>query len=396
MKSLIKLVFVLAAIPFSASAADGAGGFATKAPRAYMIESTTNTVILAKNENQIFAPASLSKLMTADLVFDSVKSGALSLDQEYPVSEFAWRTGGAPSRTATMFAALKSKIRVDDLIKGVVIQGANDACIALSEGMSGTEAAFAAAMTRRAKALDMTQSVFGNSTGLPDNGRSKTTAKDMVKLAADLQQSYPDFYRYYALPDFTWNKISQRNRNPLLGLDAGVDGLVTGFAEGEGYSIVASASRNDRRVILVLSGLASDKERTEEAKRVLDWGLTNFETRQVFAAGEQVAEASVFGGQAGSVPLATKDAVSVYLPSANPDRLSAQVVYHWPLKAPVTKDTRAATLRIFAGGKALREVPLFTGSAVEVGSLTDRAWDAVVELTESLLFSWLWDKPSST
>lgn len=391
---LLRLLACL--LPFASvalAAENNTTGFTTKAAQAYMIEASTGTVLLAKNEDQGFSPASLAKLMTMDIVFDAVTKGEVTLDTEYPVSEHAWRTGGAPSRTATMFAALKSKIRVEDLIKGVTIQGANDGCIILAEGMAGSEERFAESMTRRARDLGMQKSVFGNSTGLPD-GKSKVTAREMVTLASDLQISYPDLYAYFAQPDFEWNKIFQRNRNPLLNLDIGADGLATGFAEGEGYSIVASVERDGRRLFLALGGIASDKERTEEAKRVLEWGLTAFESRQIFAENEVIGAASVYGGMSSSVDLAAKAPVSVYVPVSNPDRLAARIVYRWPLAAPVKADTEVGTLRITAGNRLLREVPLYTVQAVDKGSLSSRAVDALLEIGESLFFSWLWDKPA--
>ena len=394
LKRLIGYCVCLLSAASAAAAADPApAGFVTKAAQAYMIEASTGTVLLAKNEDQPFSPASLAKLMTMDIVFASLKGGEITLDTDYPVSEFAWRTGGAPSRTATMFASLKSRVRVEDLVKGVAIQGANDSCIILAEGMSGTEENFAAAMTRRAQTLGMTKSIFGNSTGLPDGGKSKTTARDMVTLAADLQQTYPAYYPYFAQADFEWNKIFQRNRNPLLGLGLGADGLATGFAEGEGYSIVASVQRDGKRLFLALGGIASDKERTDEAKRILEWGLTSFETRQIFAEKEVVGSASVYGGQSGSVNLVAKTPVSVYIPVSNPDRLAARIIYRWPLTAPVAADAEAGTLVISSGGRVLREVPLFTAQSVAEGSLTSRAVDALLELGESVFFSWLWDKP---
>jgi D-alanyl-D-alanine carboxypeptidase (penicillin-binding protein 5/6) len=393
LKRLIGYCVCLLSAASAAAAADPApAGFVTKAAQAYMIEASTGTVLLAKNEDQAFSPASLAKLMTMDIVFASLKGGEITLDTDYPVSEFAWRTGGAPSRTATMFASLKSRVRVEDLVKGVAIQGANDSCIILAEGMSGTEENFAAAMTRRAQTLGMTKSIFGNSTGLPDGGKSKTTARDMVTLAADLQQTYPAYYPYFAQADFEWNKIFQRNRNPLLGLGLGADGLATGFAEGEGYSIVASVQRDGKRLFLALGGIASDKERTDEAKRILEWGLTSFETRQIFAEKEVVGSASVYGGQSGSVDLVAKTPVSVYIPVSNPDRLAARIIYRWPLTAPVAADAEAGTLVISSGGRVLREVPLFTAQSVAEGSLTSRAVDALLELGESVFFSWLWDK----
>jgi D-alanyl-D-alanine carboxypeptidase (penicillin-binding protein 5/6) len=395
LKHMLRLCVVM--LPLAgvavAAPAETNTGFVTKAGQAYLVEASTGTVLLAKNENQGFSPASLAKLMTVELVFDALKSNQLTLDTQYPVSEYAWRTGGAPSRTATMFAALKSNVRVEDLVRGIAIQGANDSCIILAEGMSGGEAAFAENMTRRAKTLGMQRSLFANSTGLPD-GKSTTTALDMVTLAQQLQQSYPTYYPYFAQPDFAWNKIFQRNRNPLLGLDLGVDGLATGFAEGEGYSIVASAERNGRRLFMTLGGIASDKERTEEAKRVLDWGLSAFEIRQLFAENEVVGTASVYGGASRSIDLVARSPISVYIPVNNPDRLAARIVYHWPLPAPVEANREVGTLRLFSGSRLLREVPLYTKTAVEEGSLSSRAVDAVLELGETLLFSWLWDKPA--
>jgi D-alanyl-D-alanine carboxypeptidase (penicillin-binding protein 5/6) len=396
LKRFIGFCAVMLSAASSAAAAEPApAGFVTKAAQAYMIEASTGTVLLAKNEDQAFSPASLAKLMTMDIVFASLKGGEITLDTDYPVSEYAWRTGGAPSRSATMFAALKSRVRVEDLVKGVAIQGANDGCIILAEGMSGTEENFASAMTRRAQTLGMTKSIFGNSTGLPD-GKSKTTARDMVTLAVDLQQTYPAYYPYFAQADFEWNKIFQRNRNPLLGLGLGADGLATGFAEGEGFSIVASVERDGKRLFLALGGIASDKERTDEAKRILEWGLTSFETRQIFAEKEVVGSASVYGGQSGHVDLVARTPVSVYIPVSNPDRLAARIIYRWPLTAPVAADAEAGTLVISAGGRVLREVPLYTVQTIAVGSLTSRAVDALVELGESMFFSWLWDKAEPT
>lgn len=397
MPKCMLFLLVLLAFPISSAvAADGAApAFETKAQQAFMIEASTGTVLLAKNEDQVFSPASLAKLMTMEVVFDALQKGEVTLDTEYPVSEHAWRTGGAPSRTSTMFAALKSRIPVRDLIQGVVVQAANDGCIILAEGMGGSEAQFAARMTRRAREIGMPDAVFANATGLPDPG-SKVSAHELVTLARQLQQTYPDLYKYYAQPDFEWNKIFQRNRNPLLDLGIGADGLALGFAEGEGYSIVASVEHDGKRLFLALAGLASDKERTEEARRVLEWGLTAFESRQLFAEGEVIGAASVYGGAASSVNLVAKSAVSVYIPVSNPERLAARIVYRWPLTAPVEAGYEAGTLRIFSGNRLLRDVPLYTAQAVEQGPLHRRAMDALLELAESLFFSWLWSKPEPT
>jgi D-alanyl-D-alanine carboxypeptidase (penicillin-binding protein 5/6) len=391
---------LLAAGNLPAFAQTPPGAFDTKATQAFMIEGSTGTILLSKNEDQPISPASLAKLMTMDVVFDAVKRGEIKLDTDYPVSENAWRTGGAPSRASTMFAALKSRIRVADLIQGVAVQQANDGCIVLAEGLSGSEKEFSRRMTQHAREIGMPKAIFGNSTGLPDadspNAGSKVSVRDLVTLAQDLQQNHADLYKYFGQADFTWNKIYQRNRNPLLPLSMGVDGLGTGYAEGEGFSIVTSVARDGKRLFLALGGLSSDKERTEEARRVLEWGLSNFQSQRVFADAEVIGAASVYGGATSDVGLVAKMPVDVYIPTNNPNRLSARIVYRWPLTAPVEAGYQAGTLRVFSGPKLVREVPLFTDKAIERGSLGRRALDAVVELTESLLFSWLWDTPAAT
>ena len=401
-KRLILVFFFLLGIGSLTAAAQPAvpGAFDTKATQAFMIEASTGTILLAKGEDQPISPASLAKLMTLDVVFDAVGRGEISLDTEYPVSENAWRTGGAPSRASTMFAALKSRVRVGDLIQGVAVQQANDGCIVLAEGISVSEREFARRMTARARELGMTRAVFTNSTGLPDandpDGGGKVSARELVSLAQDLQQKHQDLYKYFGQADFTWNKIYQRNKNPLLLLNIGVDGLGLGFTEGEGFSIVASVQRDGRRLFLALGGLKSDKERTEETRRVLEWGLSNFKSQRIFADGEVIGDASVYGGAQSTVGLLAKTPVDVYVPVDTPDRLSARIVYRWPLAAPVAENYEAGTLRVFLGARLVRELPLYTKESVAQGTLSRRAFDAFMELTESLLFSWLWDKPLPT
>ncbi len=374
---LIAATLLAALLPAIASAQKAVKPFETKAAQAYMIEARSGTVLLAKNESQAIPPASMAKLMTMEVVLAALQSGEISLDTEYPVSEHAWRTGGAPSRTATMFAALKSRIRVEDLIKGVTVQMANDSCIILAEGMVGDEAKFAARMTERARALGLAQSTFANATGLPNPG-NVTTLRELTQLARHIQQTYPEQYRMYAQPEFEWNGILQRNRNPLLAF--GADGLSTGFTEGSGYGIVASIERNGTRLILALGGIASDRERTEEATRVLDWGLTTFETRRLFAADEAIGGVSVYGGASGKVDVVSRDPVDIYVPVSNPERLSAKIVYRWPLNAPLDKGVNAGTLQIYSGERLLRDVPLYTAAAVATGTLRQRATDALLEL----------------
>lgn len=360
------------------------GGLAVKAQQAYMIDAETGTVLLSLNENTQFPPASLAKLMTVETVLDALKSGRVTPETAYPVSEYAWRTGGAPSRTSTMFAALKSSVGINDLLTGIVVQNANDGCIILAEGMTGSDAAFAKTMTERAKALGLTGSVFANSTGLPDPA-NKTTAKDMVALAKHIRDTYPDRYSLFTKPDFEWNRIFQRNKNTLLAPDLGIDGLGIGFAEGHGYSAVISAERDGRRIYLTLAGMEDDKTRQEEARRVVEWGLTAFQKRELFQKNETVGTVSVYGGAASAIDLAVHETVSVLVPLNNPDRLSGRIVYNWPLNAPLEPGFNAATLRIFSGERLLREVPLYTTAAVAPGTLTQNAAGALKEL----LFFWL-------
>jgi len=382
----IRLVSVFIALVLFACAplAAQAQAFETKAKQVYLIDAETGTVLFAKDENAPVPPASLAKLMTMEVVFDAIRRNELTLDTEFAVSEHAWRTGGAPSGTSTMFAALKSRVRVGDLIQGVTVQLANDACIILAEGMTGSEAAFAKRMTDRARELGLSASVFHNATGLPDP-ENMVTMRDMALLARHIQSSYPDFFKYYSQAEFEWNKILQRNRMPLISANIGVDGFATGFAEGFGYAMVATMQKDGRRVFLALGGLASDKERIEETRKMLDWSMTAFERKRLFEAGETVGEASVYGGALSHVQLVTRDAVDVLLPVNNPERLSAKVIYRWPLAMPVEAGIQAGTLKIWSGERLLREVPVETAAAVGEGSLASRAADALQEL----LFFWL-------
>ncbi|MGL3605382.1 D-alanyl-D-alanine carboxypeptidase family protein [Rhizobium sp. G187] len=354
----------------------------TKASRVYLVESSTGTVLLSKNEKQSFAPASLAKLMTLEVVFDALVKGEIREDTVYPVSEFAWRTGGAPSRTSTMFAALKSQVPVADLVKGIAVQTANDGCLIVAEGLSGSEAKFVERMNRRAAELGLSDSRFGNATGLP-HPENRSTLVDLVKLARHLQSTYPDLYATYRLPEFEWNKILQRNRNPLLTM--GADGLGTGFSEDGGFAIVASMERNGRRLFLGLSGIATDKERTEEATRLLNWGFDSFEMRTLFKAGEVIGDASVYGGAQSTVQLQTDKPVEVYVPINNPDRLQARIVYRWPLRPPVAAGQEIATLNVLSGERPLTSLPLKSAQSVEPGTLRQRAVDALIEA----LFFWL-------
>ena len=358
--------------------------FETRAKQAFMIDAETGTVLYAKDADAPFPPASLAKLMTMEVVFDAVRGGRLSPDSEFTVSEHAWRTGGAPSRTSTMFAALNSSIRVEDLIQGVIVQAANDGCIILAEGVAGSEENFAKLMNERAAELGLRRSAFRNSTGLPAEGQS-VTARELVTLAAHLWREYPEFYRYYSQADFTWNKIFQRNRNPLLALNIGADGLATGYTEASGYAIAGSAARDGRRVFIAMSGMESDRQRAEEARRLIEWGMRAFDRMEIFAAGEVVGEARTYGGEKSSVALRAAGPVAIFVPVANRDRLIARIVYEGPVVAPVEEGAPVGALKVWIGDTMSQETPLYAAESVGQGTLHRRAFDAV----EELLIGWL-------
>ncbi|MGB3537490.1 MAG: D-alanyl-D-alanine carboxypeptidase family protein [Mesorhizobium sp.] len=367
---------LLSCLPLAAA---NAQLFETKAAQAFMIDAETGTVLFSKDADKPIQPGSLAKLMTMEVTFDAIKSGRLKLDDTFVVSENAWRTGGAPSGTSTMFAKIKSTLRLEDLIQGVAVQAANDGCIVIAEGFAGSEENFARQMTERARDIGLKNSVFVNSTGLPADGQ-QTTVRDLGVLALHLWRDYPDLYRYFGQKDFTWNKISQRNRNPLLAMDIGADGLAVGASEQSGFGIVGSASQRGKRVIAAMSGLSGDRERAEEARKLLEWGLRSFEKTEIFAKDEAVGEAEVFGGTQSTVPLKAKGPIDIFLPITNRDKLTARIVYTGPLKAPVEEGQPVGSLRVWIGDTLSQETPLFAAKTVNVGSLPSRALDAAKEL----------------
>jgi D-alanyl-D-alanine carboxypeptidase (penicillin-binding protein 5/6) len=353
--------------------------FETKATEALMIDAETGTVLFSKNPDKKIAPASLAKLMTMAVVFQGLKTGTYTLDQTFPVTEHAWRTGGAPSGTSTMFAALKSQVALRDLIQGVTVQAANDGCIIIAEGLAGSEGDFAESMNKLAAEIGMTSSVFKNPTGLPAEGQV-VTVHDIALLARYIADEFPQYFSYYAQPDFTWNKITQRNRNPLLAMGIGADGMALGFTEGEGYAIVGSATQGGRRVIVVLAGLANDKERAEEARKLLEWGFAGFEKTELFAADAVVGEIGVYGGDIGSVAVKAKEPIAAVLPKDGEVKISARIVYDGPIAAPVEAGAPIGVLKVFVDDFPSQETQLYATEAVAVGPLHRRAADAVGEL----------------
>lgn len=329
-----------------------ANAYETTAKYAYMIDAKTGTVLFDKNGTETMFPASMTKMMTIYLVFERLKDGRLTLDSGLPVSEEAWRTGGSKS-----FMMVGDKVRVEDLIRGVIVQSGNDACIVLAQGMAGSEAAFAVEMNKKAKELGMTGTNFKNSDGMPDP-QHVTTARDLAILAKRTIEDFPEYYSYYAETEYTHGNIRQQNRNPLLYKNIGADGLKTGHTEASGYGVTGSAIRGGRRVIAVLNGMASDKERAQESERMIEWGFNEYENYTLFKAGEIVDNAPVEMGKAATVPLAAQKEVLVTLPRAARQDVKANAQYPTPLPAPITKGAQVGTLVISAPGAQTIEIPL--------------------------------------
>lgn len=353
------------------------------APHAILIDAQYGGVLFERDADRLIFPASLAKLMTAEYVFHEIKEGRIKLTDEYMVSENAWRKGGAPSHGSTMFAALYSKVSVDDLLHGMIIQSANDACIVLAEGIAGNEAEFGNRLTQRAREIGLEKSVFTNSNGLPDPNE-KVTTRELAMLARHIIRNYPDFYPLFAQPEFTWNKIRQQNRNPLLGAMNGADGLKTGYTKEAGYGLVGSAVQNDLRLIVAVTGVHTAKERADEAKKALEWGFRNFEQRTIFAEGQTIGTAKVFGGASGRVALKADGEVKVMLPRSGADRLIARIVYTGPVPAPVTEGTPIGNLKVWRNDNLILTMPLKAAQNIGKGNMPQRAFDAVTEMIIAL------------
>lgn len=355
------------------------GGFDGDAPTAILIEASSGSVLFEKNADELRAPSSMMKLMTAEVVFHAIKQGEVKLTDEYHVSENAWRKGGAPAGGSTMFAAIHSKIPVDDLLHGAIIQSGNDACMVLAEGMAGNERAFAEIMTKRARELGMTKSTFANSNGLPDPG-NKMTVRELAKLARYIIQTYPEFYKLFGEKEFTWNKIRQQNRNPLLNSLEGADGLKTGYTKEGGYGMVGSAVQNGMRLIVAVNGLEDSEDRASEAKKMLEWGFRNFEARTLFAAEQPVGYAKVFGGESRSVRLASPQPIKVMVQKNGSDKLIARIVYNGPVRAPIEAGQQVGVVRVWRGANLAMEAPLYAAESIGTGSTMRRAIDGASEL----------------
>lgn len=357
-----------------------AQSFQTTAPTAVLMDTGSHAVLFEKNADELTAPASMAKTMTAEVVFNEIKSGRLNFDSEFMISENAWRKGGGGSGGSSMFAKVNTSIRLEDLLRGLIIQSGNDAAIALAEGIAGTEENFARMMNERAKQIGLTKSTFRNATGY-GHPEQKTTVRDLSKLALHIIETYPDLYKMFGEREFTWNKIRQQNRNPLLFLDIGADGLKTGNIDESGYGLIGSAVQNDQRLIVVVNGLKSSKDRATESRKLLDWGFRAFETQQLFAEGQVVGEAQVFGGNRRSLPLVSKKPIRVLVPRGDGERVTARITYTGPLKAPIQKGAEVARLQVNRGDMQALEMPLYANEDVQEGTLSQRALDGLLEFS---------------
>ncbi len=335
-----------------------AAAIETAAREALIVDTTTGAVLFERDSDVPMPPASMSKIMTIYLVFEALKDGRLTLDEKLPVSEKAWRMGGSK-----MFVAVNDEIRVEDLLRGVIVQSGNDACIVLAEGLAGSEEAFAGLMNDKARELGMNDSTFANATGWPHPDQ-RMTARDLATLAQKTIENFPEYYGYYSETTFTWTDIRQGNRNPLLYKNMGADGLKTGHTEEAGYGLTGSATRKDRRLILVINGLNSMKQRSSESQKLLTWAFREFDNYALFKAGEQVEEAEVWLGESASVPLVLDQDVVVTLPRKARRKLSVSVRYDGPVPAPVAAGDQIATLVVTAPETEPVEVPLFAGAEV--------------------------------
>lgn len=372
---------------FLLAAALGAASFAIAPARAIetpatyvsLMDFATGEIIYEKQGNELMAPASMSKLMTMVMLFDALKDGRVTLDDEFVISENAWRKGGAASGSSTMFAELNSRVPVRDLIYGVIVQSGNDACIAIAEALAGSEATFAERMTERAREIGLETSTFKNSTGWPDEGHLMT-ANELAILARYLIETHPEFYEIYSVRDFEWNGITQANRNPLIYMNMGADGLKTGHTSVSGYGLTASAVRNGRRLVLVVNGLSSEKERANETQRLMDWAFREFRSYNLLEAGQVLERAPVWQGSSRTVPMVIETDVALTMSRDARKGMEAKVRYDGPLTAPIAEGDVIGQLVITGPGLPKRTYDLQAGTSVEALGIFGKAMSALAQL----------------
>lgn len=378
------IVLLLAAL-FGCIAPVLAHAVETRARQALLLDMQTGAVMFEKNADEPMGPASMTKIMTTYLVFDRLKKGQMKLSDTVTISENAWSKGGAASQGSTMFLKAGDKVRVEDLLHGIIVQSGNDASIALAEAVAGSETAFADEMTRRAREIGMRSTTFRNSSGLPETDHI-TTARDLAVLARRTIEDFPEYYSFYGEKEFVYNNIRQGNRNPILyKVGGGGDGLKTGHTRTSGYGLTGSAVRGGRRLILVVNGLASMQERSEESQRLLDFGFHEFENVQLFKAGEEVARADVWYGASREVALVSQREILVTLPRTARAGMNVLVSYTGPIPAPIAEGQQLAVLKMSAPGVGAMEQPLVAGATVEKLGVFGRLVFAIKHLIGNLV-----------
>lgn len=369
---MIRLAALIRALALSCLAVPAAlplAAFETRARAAWVYDLTTDTVLLEKNAHQQLPPASMSKLMTVNMLFEALRDGRVTLDERFAVSTRAKSMQGS-----TMFLNEQDRPTVEELIKGIVVLSGNDACVVVAEGLAGTEEDFARKMNERARQLGLLDSHFVNSSGWPDPGH-RMSMHDLGRIATRLITEFPDYYGYFSLTEFPYDGRSpdnRFNRNPLLKLGIGADGLKTGHTQEAGYGLVGSAVQDGRRIVFVISGLASEKERAEEAERVVNWAFREFVQKTVARKGTRIIEAPVWMGSVKSVGLAVGEDLNLLLPSLAQDRLKAEVKYTGPIEAPFAAGTHLADMVIDIPGHAPVAVPLVAEADVARGGFGTR------------------------
>ncbi len=357
-----------AALVFSGA---GAGAqISTNARQAMLVDHDTGDILFCKDCTVQMPPSSMSKLMTTELVFQRLKDGRLKPEDTFHVSETAWRQG-QKTNESKMWVALNSNVSVDNLLKGIIVQSGGDACLVVAEALGGSEAGFAELQNARAKELGLEHSHFTNSSGMPDP-EHYMSASDLVKLSSHLIRDYPEYYKYFAIKEFTWSNIRQPNRLSLINENIGVDGLKTGHTDASGYGLIASSLRSGRRLIVVVNGLTTIREREAEARRLLDMGYREFRSYELAKAGDTIAEADVWGGPKERVALTVKEPLKVVMAADARRNMKVTLRYDGPVRTPIAMGQQVGTFTVAVPGKPDTVVPAIAAEAVGGGDFLDR------------------------
>lgn len=363
------LIVLLSSTAFGFSA----NAFETTARNAILMDFDTGEYLYTKDITEAVPPASMSKLMTVYVLMSKIKDGSIRLNDTFTVSENAWRKGGAATGGSTMFLAIGDEVTVEDLIKGIVIQSGNDACIVVAENIAGSEEDFAVLMNKKARELGLRNSSFANSTGLPHPDH-KMSMEDLAVLSRHIIREFPDLYHYFSEKEFRYNNIKQGNRNPLLYTMAGADGLKTGHTEEAGFCLDASAVKGDRRLIEVMSGMSSNKERSEEAQRLMSWGFREFDNFKIFEKNQVITQANVWYGTQPTVDLTVAEDVLKTVHLSQVDKVTVNAEFDEPIKAPISAGQPLGQLKIMIDDKETMDIPLIAAHDVAKVGLLGRFW----------------------